>query len=116
VFLSFRGQDTCVSFTSHLYASLKNKGITFFKDDHSLQSGDHISTSLLQAIKKSRISVIVFSKNYAQSRWCLQELVEIMACHRTIRQIVLPVFYDVLPSEVRHQTGEFGKAFKSLLE
>jgi len=89
VFLSFRGQDTCVSFTSHLYASLKNKGITFFKDDHSLQSGDHISTSLLQAIKKSRISVIVFSKNYAQSRWCLQELVEIMACHRTIRQIAL---------------------------
>lgn len=28
---------------------------------------------------------------------------------------MLPVFYDVLPSEVRHQTDEFGKAFKSLL-
>lgn len=40
---------------------------------------------------------------------------EIMACYRTIRQIVLLVFYDVLPSEVRHQTGEFGKPFKSLL-
>ncbi|PNY11224.1 disease resistance protein (TIR-NBS-LRR class) [Trifolium pratense] len=33
-----------------------------------------------------------------------------------ILQVVLPVFYDVDPSEVRHQTGgEFGKAFQSLL-
>jgi len=38
-----------------------------------------------------------------------------MKCHRTIRQIVLPVFYDVDPSEVRHQKGKFGKAFQSLL-
>ncbi|RHN50226.1 putative TIR domain, P-loop containing nucleoside triphosphate hydrolase [Medicago truncatula] len=33
----------------------------------------------------------------------------------TIAQIVLPVFYDVDPLEVRHQTGEFGQAFESLL-
>lgn len=38
-----------------------------------------------------------------------------MLCRRTIGQIVLPVFYDVDPSEVRHQTGEFGKVFQSLL-
>jgi len=30
-------------------------------------------------------------------------------------QIVLPVFYDVDPSEVRHQKGEFGNAFQNLL-
>jgi len=38
-----------------------------------------------------------------------------MECHRTTAQIVLPVFYDVDPSEVRHQTGEFGQAFECLL-
>ncbi|GAU29187.1 hypothetical protein TSUD_276060 [Trifolium subterraneum] len=38
-----------------------------------------------------------------------------MKCHRTTGQVVLPVFYDVDPSEVRHQTGEFGIAFQSLL-
>jgi hypothetical protein len=38
-----------------------------------------------------------------------------MECNRTNGQIVLPVFYDVDPSEVRHQTGEFGKAFQDLL-
>jgi hypothetical protein len=115
VFLSFRGEDTRASFTSHLHASLQNDGINVFKDDHSLQRGNHISTSLLRAIEQSQIAVIVFSRNYADSRWCLDELVKIMECRRTIGQVVLPVFYNVDPSEVRHQKGEFGKAFQSLL-
>lgn len=115
VFLSFRGVDTLASFISHLYASLVNHGINVFRDDDSLKRGNHISASLLQAIEQSQMSVVVFSKNYANSRWCLNELVKIMECRRTIGQIVLPVFYDVDASEVRHQTGEFGKAFQSLL-
>ncbi|KEH25154.1 disease resistance protein (TIR-NBS-LRR class) [Medicago truncatula] len=115
VFLSFRGEDTRASIVSHLYASLLNAGVFVFMDDDSLPRGDHIATSLLQAIEESIISVIVFSKNYADSSWCLNELVKIMECRRTIGQIVLPVFYDVDPSDVRHQTGEFGKAFQSLL-
>ncbi|XP_024641851.1 disease resistance protein RUN1 isoform X2 [Medicago truncatula] len=116
VFLSFRGEDTHACFTSHLYASLQNLGINVFKDDHSLQRGDHISKSLMQAIQDSQISVIVFSTNYAESQWCLEELVEIMKCRRIQGQVVLPVFYGVDPSEVRNQTGEFGKAFQSLLK
>ncbi|XP_058755520.1 disease resistance protein RPV1-like isoform X2 [Vicia villosa] len=115
VFLSFRGEDTRASFTSHLHAALRNAGISVFMDDDSLQRGDHISTSINQAIEESQISVIVFSRNYADSRWCLDELVKIMECRRTIGQVVLPVFYDVDPSEVRHQKGEFGKAFQSHL-
>nr|WIL60014.1 nodulation protein [Melilotus officinalis] len=115
VFLSFRGEDTRASFTSHLYASLQNAGINVFRDDDSLQRGDQISTSIHQAIEESQISVIVFSRNYANSRWCLTELVKIMECQRTIGQIVVPVFYDVDPSEVRHQKGVFGKAFQNLL-
>ena len=47
VFLSFRGEDTRASSTSHLSASLRNSGFAIFKDDHSLQRGDNISTSLI---------------------------------------------------------------------
>ncbi|KEH25115.1 putative TIR domain, winged helix-turn-helix DNA-binding domain-containing protein [Medicago truncatula] len=115
VFLSFRGEDTRSSFTSHLYAALKNFGIKVFRDDNELQRGDCISTSLSHAIEQSRISIIVFSKNYADSRWCLNELEKIMKCQRTIGQVVVPVFYHVDPSEVRNQKGEFGRAFESLL-
>ncbi|GAU43796.1 hypothetical protein TSUD_285480 [Trifolium subterraneum] len=115
VFLSFRGKDTRASFASHLYASLQNAGITVFRDDDSLQEGDRISKSLHGEIEESRISIVVFSKHYGDSRWCLQELVQIMKCHRTIGQVVLPVFFDVDPSEVRHQTGEFGNGFHNCL-
>ncbi|KAL2337842.1 hypothetical protein Fmac_012288 [Flemingia macrophylla] len=89
VFLSFRGNDTR-AFISHLYASFQNVGINVFKDE-SLSREYEISPSLLQAIEQSRISVIVFSRNYAGSRWCLHELEKIMECHRTIGQVVVPV-------------------------
>ncbi|RDX62951.1 bZIP transcription factor 44, partial [Mucuna pruriens] len=78
VFMSFRGEDTRDSFVSHLYASLQNAGIIVFKDDESLPRGHYISHSLLRAIEQSQISLVVFSRNYAESRWCLQELEKIM--------------------------------------
>ncbi|WVZ16584.1 hypothetical protein V8G54_009566 [Vigna mungo] len=115
VFLSFRGKDTRASFTSHLYTALQNAGIFVFKDDESLPRGKQISPSLQLGIEESQISIVVFSKNYAESFWCLKELEKIMECHRTIGNVVLPVFYDVDPSEVRHQRGDFGKAFQRLL-
>ena len=114
VFLSFRGEDTRASFTSHLYTALHNAGVFVFKDDETLPRGNKISPSLQLAIEESRVSVVVFSRNYAESRWCLKELEKIMECHRTTGQVVVPVFYDVDPSEVRHQTGHFGKAFRNL--
>ncbi|GAU43799.1 hypothetical protein TSUD_285510 [Trifolium subterraneum] len=116
VFLSFKGEDTRASFTSHLCFALRISAIKVFIDDNEIQRGDHISTALSRAIELSRISIIVFSKNYADSRWCLDELRKIIKCHRTRGQVVLPVFYHVDPSEVRHQKGEFGNAFQSLLD
>ncbi|RZC19149.1 TMV resistance protein N [Glycine soja] len=114
VFLSFRGEDTRASFTSHLYTALHNAGISVFKDDETLPRGNKISTSLGLAIEESRLYVVVFSRNYANSLWCLQELEKIMECHKATGQVVVPVFYDVDPSEVRHQTGHFGQAFRNL--
>ncbi|WJX65727.1 hypothetical protein P8452_50353 [Trifolium repens] len=36
-----------------------------------------------------------------------------MECYKIIGQVVLPVFYGVLLSDTRTQSGEFGKAFLS---
>ncbi|WJX83529.1 hypothetical protein P8452_66189 [Trifolium repens] len=115
VFLSFRGEDTRAKFISHLYASLQNAGIYVFRDDDEIQRGDRISVSLLQAIGKSRISIVVLSRNYANSRWCMLELENIMDISRTQGMVVVPVFYEIGPSEVRHQTGKFGEDFGSLV-
>ncbi|XP_057998541.1 disease resistance protein RPV1-like [Hevea brasiliensis] len=51
--------------------------------------------------------LVIFSKNYASSTWCLDELVKILECKNSGNQIVLPIFYDVNPSEVRKQNGSF---------
>ncbi|KAM7462111.1 hypothetical protein LguiA_030232 [Lonicera macranthoides] len=111
VFLSFRGEDTRKNFTDHLYDALTRAGIRTFRDDDQLPRGKHIPFQLMKAIEESRISIIVFSKNYASSSWCLDELVKVLECKNTRGQLVLPVFYDVDPSDVRKQTGKFAEAF-----
>ena len=113
VFLSFRG-ETRKGITDHLYCTLKDNKFNVFLDEDELTRGDAITEKLKQAIKGSRLAAIVFSKGYAESRWCLEELVEIMECRRTLGQLVFPIFYDVDPSDVRHQTGSFATAFKNL--
>ncbi|MCH82935.1 NBS-LRR resistance protein, partial [Trifolium medium] len=115
VFLSFRGEDSRAKFISHLHSSLQNAGIYVFKDDDEIQRGDQISISLLRAIGQSRISIVVLSTNYANSRWCLLELEKIMEIGRSRGLVVVPIFYEVDPSEVRHQKGQFGKAFEDLI-
>ncbi|KAL9381682.1 hypothetical protein Peur_024717 [Populus x canadensis] len=112
VFLSFRGEDTRKTFTDHLYTALVQAGIHTFRDDDELPRGEEISDHLLRAVQESKISIVVFSKGYASSRWCLNELVEILQCkNRKTGQIVLPIFYDIDPSYVRKQNGSFAEAF-----
>jgi len=92
VFLSFRGKDTRDNFTSHLYDALCRKQIKTFIDN-DLERGEEIEPTLLRTIEDSRISVVIFSKNYASSPWCVDELVKILECKRTCGQIVLPGFF-----------------------
>jgi hypothetical protein len=102
IFLSFRGEDTRKSFTSSLYKALCRKGFKTFMDDGGLHTGDQISPFLLNAIEASRLSIIVLSKHYAKSSWCLDELVKIMECMKLKNQLVWPIFYKVEPSNIRN--------------
>ncbi|XP_028795619.1 TMV resistance protein N-like [Neltuma alba] len=110
VFISFRGEDTRTNFTSHLHSALTHKSLRTFID-YELPKGDDISESLIQAIKDSSISVVVFSENYASSKWCLDELTQILQCRKDLGQFVIPVFYKVDPSDVRKQKGTYQEAF-----
>ncbi|KAK2980884.1 hypothetical protein RJ640_006256, partial [Escallonia rubra] len=112
VLLSFRGEDTRQTFTDHLYIALVQAGFQTFRDDDSIERGKYLNLELPKAIKQSRVSIVVLSKNYASSTWCLDELVTILECNRTHGNAVFPVFYDVEPSEVRKQVGSFGEAFE----
>ncbi|CAL9020239.1 unnamed protein product, partial [Prunus brigantina] len=110
VFLSFRGEDTRLSFVSHLYHELQLRGIKTFKDDPKLERGTPISSELFNAIEESRLAIVVLSTNYASSSWCLDELTKILQCMKS-KGTILPVFYHVDPSHVRKQSGSFADAF-----
>uniref|UniRef100_A0A7N2MFT5 ADP-ribosyl cyclase/cyclic ADP-ribose hydrolase n=2 Tax=Quercus lobata TaxID=97700 RepID=A0A7N2MFT5_QUELO len=112
VFLSFRGEDTRHGFTDHLYAAFISKGIEAFRDNEKHHLGQEIASELIQVIEKSQYAIVVFSEKYADSRWCLDELAEIVECKKNkgLKEVV-PVFYHVDPSDVRKQTGPFKKAF-----
>jgi len=112
VFISFRGEDTRVGFTSHLHAALcRSKLHTYI--DNRIEKGDEVWVELVKAIKQSTLFLVVFSENYASSTWCLNELVQIMECSNTNKDdnvVVIPVFYQIDPSHVRKQTGSYGTA------
>ncbi|KAL2967712.1 hypothetical protein AAZX31_16G190100 [Glycine max] len=110
VFLSFRGEDTRRGFTGYLYKALHDRGIYTFIDDQELRRGDEIAPALSKAIQESRIAITVLSQNYASSSFCLDELVTILHCKSEEGLLVIPVFYKVDPSHVRHQKGSYGEA------
>ncbi|XAR48857.1 hypothetical protein NMG60_11031822 [Bertholletia excelsa] len=110
VFLSF-SEDTSKKFTSHLCTALEHAGFHVFWGEDDMNRGENIELELEKAIQSSRVSIVVFSKEFASSSQCLDELVMILNRMRASKHPVLPLFYDVEPSEVRNLRGCFKKAF-----
>ncbi|KAK4263669.1 hypothetical protein QN277_029053 [Acacia crassicarpa] len=111
VFINFRGEDTYHGFVGNVYKVLKDTGVRTFLDDEELRGGDKITPELLKAIENSRMAITVFSKNYASSTFCLKELLKIHdECINGKGRLVLPIFYDVEPTEVRRQKGCYEQA------
>ncbi|BAT98371.1 putative disease resistance protein [Vigna angularis] len=115
VFVSFRGEDTRTNFTSHLYKALEDKSIGAYID-RQLDRGESVWPALAKAIRDSHVSIVVFSENYACSKWCLEELVKILECRKELGLVVIPVFYNIDPSDIRNQKGTYEKALAELLE
>ncbi|XP_042514261.1 disease resistance protein RUN1-like isoform X1 [Macadamia integrifolia] len=107
VFINFRGKDTRNTLVGHLYRALKDRGIHVFMDSKNLWKGGDIGPELLRAIKGSKLSIAVFSERYAESKWCLRELVQMLDCHTSIGQIIFPIFYKVKTSDVKNHTASF---------
>ncbi|CAL1358633.1 unnamed protein product [Linum trigynum] len=113
VFLSFRGPDVRTTFTDFLYRYLDHSSIRTFIDEEELPKGEEIRASLVKAIQESKIYIPILSKDYASSKWCLQELALMVKCWKQGKgHLILPIFFLVNPREVRHQEGCYKKAFR----
>ncbi|CAN1745097.1 Disease resistance protein RPV1 [Linum perenne] len=105
VFLCFRGDDTRLGFTSHLMNALSSKQIRTFIDD-KLEKTESID-ELVSILQRSALSVVVFSENFADSSWCLDEVATIAPRMTKFGHRILPVFYNVDPSDVTGDSGSY---------
>ncbi|CAG7878423.1 unnamed protein product [Brassica rapa] len=110
VFPSFHGPDVRRGFLSYLLKEFREKAIDVFIDN-DIERSKLIGPELTESIRGSLIAVVLISKNYASSTWCLNELVEIMRCRDEDKQTVMVIFYEVDPSDVKKQKGDFGAVF-----
>lgn len=110
VFPSFHGADVRRGFLSHLLKEFKSEAVDTFIDN-KIERGKSIGPRFIKSIRGSTIAIVVLSRNYASSTWCLNELAEIMSCRKELNQTVMVIFYEVDPSDVKKQTGYFGRIF-----
>jgi len=104
VFINHRGPDVKKTFASYLYRRLISHGLRVFLDQPELQQGDKLISQIEGAIKTASVYVAIFSPGYAESNWCLDELLLMLESGAT----TIPVFYNVRPAELRWTRGKDG--------
>ncbi|KAG0598640.1 hypothetical protein M758_12G090100 [Ceratodon purpureus] len=110
VFLNHRGPDLKKTFVSHLDAALRRAGREPFLDAKSLVKGHHAINSINEALSGVFVHVAIFSPRYAESKYCLNELCDMLESKKPM----IPIFYDVEPQNLRwpeDENGPFAKAF-----
>ncbi|KAK8464556.1 hypothetical protein PHAVU_010G024250 [Phaseolus vulgaris] len=113
VLINFNGEEIQRKFVSHLDSALSAVGFTTFLHHPNAHNPLHFQQPILNL---SRVAIVVFTTAYSQSAWCLHQLQQIIKWHQTYCRHVLPVYYEIQPSDVRLQMGDFGKAFKATAE
>ena len=104
VFISHRGPDVKRGLVSHLATALRTAGAASFVDDtgdgsqQSLQGGDPSWHTIVAAIRCSKVHIIVLSKGFVESAWCLEELLVMLYVQRRLppgSETRVPIFYNV---------------------
>ncbi|GLJ33373.1 hypothetical protein SUGI_0671360 [Cryptomeria japonica] len=113
VFINHRGADAKETLAAHLYNSFQELGLRAFLDCKEKELGDYFPSTIETAIRSASVHIAIFSERYAESAWCLAELVLMLES----RAKILPLFYGVQPSELRHiESGAYASAFRSYKE
>ncbi|XP_057841570.2 disease resistance protein Roq1 isoform X2 [Cryptomeria japonica] len=107
VFINHRGPDVKKTLAQQLYDSLKEAGIPAYLDSEETELGDSISSTIKNAIYSARVHIAILSPRYAESPWCLAEL----ALMFQTKARIIPLFYQVDPSDFRHIKGRVADAF-----
>lgn len=104
VFINFRGIEVRHSFISHLENALITAGINVSIDNKEIRGED--LTVLFRRIEESKIALVVFSRKYMESEWCLDELAKIKERVDEKKLVAIPIFFKVKPAELKELLDE----------
>ncbi|EOA13517.1 hypothetical protein CARUB_v10026583mg [Capsella rubella] len=113
VFINFRGKDLRKTFICFLVTALRKGNINVYIDEDE-ERGKKLTT-LFERIRESEIVLVIFSEGYTESKWCLDELVEITERVEQEKLRVIPIFYKLDIAVVKHFQGKFGDQLKDLV-
>jgi hypothetical protein len=109
VFINHRGPDVKLTFAARLAEALCGAGFHPFLDAKSIKQGRPVFKSIDEALSGACVHVAIFSKRYAESVYCLEELWGMLQT----KNVILPVFYDVNPEHLRCiDSGPFAEGFR----
>jgi hypothetical protein len=110
VFLNHRGPDVKGGFASHLHEALQEAGCRPFLDKLDLEKAKDGQKEIYKALECASVHVAIFSKTYADSDYCLDELYAMLESGK----LIIPVFYDVSPGVLRCEDpdGPYTKALE----
>ncbi|MBA0839440.1 hypothetical protein Goarm_005162 [Gossypium armourianum] len=117
IFINHRGIDTKRTIAGLLHDHLFRLGLRPFLDSRNMKPGDRLFGKIKPAIGDCKLGVAIFSPNYCESYFCLQELALLMENKKR----VIPIFCDVKPSQLQVmdygiRSGEQLQMFKRALE
>ncbi|CAN1139569.1 Disease resistance protein RUN1 [Linum perenne] len=112
-FVCFRG-DVRRSFICHLMGYLEQHGVRVFIDEKLKKTED--IDELLTILKRSAMSVVVFSEKFADSIWCLEEVALIADLVLQKEHRVLPVFYSSTPDDVTNVSKDETRRYSYIID
>lgn len=117
VFLNHRGTDTKNTLATNLYDRLGRRGLRVFLDKWEIQQGSRIDSVIEDVIKATPVHIAIFSAGYAESEWCMDELLLMKESGSTI----IPVYYNVNPTDmwsdpVNKRNGVYDESLRILKE
>lgn len=100
LFISHASEDKD-DFVRPLTEKLKEAGIVYWFDEHSLSVGDGLRESIDQGLRNSAYGLVILSKNFFKKKWVSKELGGLFAKEISQgRRVILPVWYDISYQEI----------------
>lgn len=106
VFLRYGPEDTVNTFVDHLSTALEQQSINVYRDKVGI--GQDLPKNFPHPfyILDSKIVVFIFTGINTRTYSFLGDLTYIMECIEGKGQTILPIFYDIEPSEVKNKILE----------